>query len=67
MIIFQTGTFWISLIAYFAFNEKIIPVEIIAMLICFAGMVTVTVSGSKNANEVGAEGATDVSEANYTS
>ena len=49
MIIFQTGTFYISIIAYFAFNEKMIPCEVIAMLICFAGMVTVTVSGTKNA------------------
>ena len=67
MIIFQTGTFWISIIAFFAFNEKIIPVEIIAMLICFAGMVTVTVSGSKNANANETEGATDESAANYSS
>ena len=49
MIIFQTGTFYISIIAYFAFNEKMIPCEVIAMLVCFAGMVTVTVSGTKNA------------------
>ena len=67
MIIFQTGTFWISIIAFFAFNEKIIPVEIIAMLICFAGMVTVTVTGSRNANASEPEGATDESAANYSS
>ena len=46
IIIFQTGTFWISIIAHFAFNEKIAPVEIIAMVICFANMVTVSVLGS---------------------
>ena len=46
IIIFQTGTFWISIIAHFAFNEKIAPVEIIAMVICFAIMVTVSVLGS---------------------
>ena len=46
IIIFQTGTFWISIISYLAFGEKIAPVEIIAMVICFANMVTVSVLGS---------------------
>ena len=62
MIIFQTGTFYISIIAYFAFNEKMIPCEVIAMLVCFAGMVTVTVSGTRNAAEDGS----DASSANYS-
>ena len=66
MIIFQTGTFYISIIAYFAFNEKMIPCEVIAMLICFAGMVTVTVSGTRNASEDGSADAADASQANYS-
>ena len=66
MIIFQTGTFYISIIAYFAFNEKMIPCEVIAMLVCFAGMVTVTVSGTKNAGGSSSGEVADASYANYS-
>ena len=44
MIIAQTGTFWTSILAYCVFVEPIFPVEIIAMVICFAGTVTITMS-----------------------
>ena len=48
MIIFQTGTFWTSILAFFCFKETILPFEIVSMVICFAGMVTITIPGSKN-------------------
>mmetsp|Transcript_2371 Transcript_2371/g.3266 ORF Transcript_2371/g.3266 Transcript_2371/m.3266 type:complete len:262 (+) Transcript_2371:399-1184(+) len=63
MIIFQTGTFWTSILAYCVFSEKMIPLEIISMLLCFGGMVTITIAGSKNATDE----ASEAIETNYSS
>ena len=47
MIIFQTMTFWVSVLAFLSFGEKIIPLELMAMFVCFGAMVTITCTGSK--------------------
>ena len=44
MIIFRTNSFWTSILAYCFFNEKMTLLEIIAMLLCFGSMVTITVT-----------------------
>lgn len=67
MIIFQTGTFWTSILAYCCFSEKMIPLELIAMAICFAGMITITVSGSKQAVNEESTGVIDEDTAFYSS
>ena len=66
LIIFQTQTFWASILAYCAFSEKMIPLEIIAMFVCFSATITITVTGTKNAT-TDEEGDVDVSQTNYTS
>ena len=45
-VLFQTGTFWISILACACFAEPIIPLELLSMLICFGAMVTITVSST---------------------
>ena len=50
IIIFTSGSFWTSILAYCAFREPIFPIEIVGMVICFAGMVTITLSGTANAD-----------------
>lgn len=50
-VIFQTGTFWISILACFCFNEPIIPLELVAMLICFAAMFIITASSTTGDEE----------------
>ena len=55
MIIFQTGSFWTSILAWCIFKEPLYPIEMLAMVVCFAAMVTITLSGAKQAtgdNEV---------------
>ena len=44
IILFQTNTFWISILAYFVNSEPILPIEIIGMLICFLAVVSITLS-----------------------
>ena len=51
MILFQTGTFWTSILAFIVFAEPLIPLEVVAMIVCFACMVTMTLVGSNNASE----------------
>ena len=51
IVIFRTSTFWTSILAFFVFREKIIPFEILSMLICFAAMVTMTVAGARGGDE----------------
>ena len=48
-------TFWVSILAYFSLGEKIIPIELVAMAICFAGMVTITLSGKNQTDDEMAE------------
>ena len=64
LIVFQTGTFWTSILAYCVFSEQMIPLEIVSMLVCFAGMVTITIAGAKNAKP---EDGSAVEETNYSS
>ena len=47
LILFNTGSFWTSIIAYFTFGEPIYAIEIIAMIISFASLVTMTLCGAK--------------------
>ena len=54
-------TFWTSILAYFSFGEKLIPMELVAMGICFAGMVTITFSGSNKAEDSVGEATTKYS------
>ena len=68
MIIFQTASFWTSILAYFIFKEPLLPFEMIAMVICFSGMITITLSGSSAAAEDDAEGqVADADDSGYTS
>ena len=46
VILFRTSCFWTSILAYLAFGEKIVAIEIIAMIISFACIVTMTLSNS---------------------
>ena len=55
MVIFQMRTFWVSILAYCSLGEKLIPIELFAMAICFAGMVTITLSGKNQTDEEMAE------------
>ena len=48
MILFNTGSFWTSIIAYFTFGEPIYAIEIIAMIISFASLVTMTLKGASS-------------------
>ena len=50
-VLFQTGTFWISILACVCFAEPIFPLELLSMLICFAAMVTMTVSSTAKSIE----------------
>ena len=50
-VLFQTGTFWISILACVCFAEPIFPLELLSMLICFAAMVIITVSDTANSIE----------------
>ena len=50
-IIYQTCTFWTSILAFCVFGERMIPLELIAMVICFVCMITITFLGSKQADE----------------
>jgi len=56
-VLFQTGTFWISILACACFAEPIIPIELVAMIICFGAMVTITVASTSSDDE-GEEGIT---------
>ena len=47
MVIFQSSSFWTSLLACCIFKEPLFMVEMIAMVVCFGGMVTITLSGAK--------------------
>lgn len=51
IIVFQTGCFWTSILAWVVFRETLLPLEIIAMVVCFAGMVTITLSGANQAQQ----------------
>lgn len=47
MIIFQTGSFWTSILAFIFFKEMLLPVEIGAMIVCFGAMITMTLTSAK--------------------
>lgn len=64
MIIFQTSTFWISILAYCFLSETMLPLEIISMIISFAAMVVITVTGASNASEIESNPSEEV---NYSS
>lgn len=56
IILFQTGTFWTSILAFCVFSEPIVRFEIIAMIICFAGMLTITLGSTMRASDDEATG-----------
>ena len=66
-MLFQTGTFWISILAWSCFNEPIIGLELGAMFVCFGMMLTITLTSSGENEEVLADGTVQVIESNYTS
>ena len=45
-ILFQTNTFWISLLAFLVNSEPIIAVEIIGMVICFLAVAHITLNSA---------------------
>ena len=62
-IVFQTGTFWTSILAFCVFGERLIALELVSMTICFIGMIVITISGSKQADELDG----NAEEVNYSS
>lgn len=56
-IIFQTSSFWTSILACCVFAEPLYFVEMVGMVICFAGMVTITLSGQSGADPAVVESA----------
>ena len=46
IILFQTNTFWISILGYFINKEPMLPVEIVGMVICFMAVVAITLSSN---------------------
>ena len=41
MVIWQTNPFLTSIVAYFLLREPILPLETLAMLICFSAVVVI--------------------------
>ena len=48
MLLRQTAPFWVSLIAFLLHGEKIVPLEIIAMIICFLAIFVISLEAKKN-------------------
>ena len=44
MIIYQTNPFWNSLLSYLINGDKVQKIEIVAMVICFIGVVIIATS-----------------------
>lgn len=44
MILFQTNPFWISILAYFINRERILRIELVAMALCFGGVMMIAYS-----------------------
>ena len=51
MILRQTSPFFVTIIAYFMLKEKVLPYEIIAMVICFSAVVVIGVDAQKDDEE----------------
>ena len=51
VIIFQTSPFWISILGYFVNYEPIVGIEVIGMVVCFIGVVVITLSQNSHATE----------------
>ena len=49
MVCWTMAPFWISIIAYFINGERIIPLEVLSMIICFS-MVVIITTQSKDMN-----------------
>ena len=47
VILFQTNPFWITILSFVFNNEPIIPREIIGMVICFLGVVIISLNNQK--------------------
>ena len=41
MVMWQTSPFWISIVAFCMLSEPIIPLEVVAMMICFGAVITI--------------------------
>lgn len=41
MVFWQTSPFWISIVAFCLLSEPIIPLELIAMVVCFGAVVVI--------------------------
>jgi len=41
VILFQTNPFFTSILSYFVNSEQIFPIELIGMLVCFAGVIVI--------------------------
>jgi len=54
IILFQTNTFWISLLAYFFLAEPIICQEFVGMAICFVAVIFITTAKDPEAAADGA-------------
>jgi len=51
IIIVQTSGFWTSIMARCFFKEPLICLELVGMVICFAAVVTITLSGANSSNK----------------
>ena len=41
MVFWQTAPFWVSVVAFFILRERIFPLEILGMVICFTGVIVI--------------------------
>ena len=48
MILFQTNPFWITLLSFCINAEPIIPLEMVGMVICFAGVVVISLNNQRD-------------------
>ena len=44
VIVFNTGPFWISVLGWMINSERIVPVELLGMVLCFIGVVVISYS-----------------------
>ena len=43
-IIHKTSPFWSSIMGYFLLSEKVLPIEIVGMMVCFGAFIALTLS-----------------------
>ena len=44
-IIHKTWPFWATIMGFYFLNEKVFPIEVVGMVICFIAFVALTLAG----------------------